>query len=267
MMYLKPLNTLCVLAASALLGCTHSADLQRPTAPQRNATLQSHHWQLQQAQTAQGQPDAQWQLPAANGQPARVVGLRFGDNQALSVDRLCNAINGSYRSEGAQLQVSRLATTMMACSDAALMKLERDVAQQLPQVRTWKITDDTPPLLQLAFENGSTWQLTGTATHETLYGPSARIFLEVAAQKVACNHPLMPNAQCLQVREIAYNEGGIKQSTGTWAPYYGTIENYTHSTNMRHILRIKRFTHTPTPADGSQYVDVLDMVVESEVVR
>ncbi|MBP7647899.1 MAG: DUF4377 domain-containing protein, partial [Comamonas sp.] len=80
--------------------------------------------------------------------------------------------------------------------------------------------------------------------------------------------PLIPNAQCLQVRELKYNEQGLKQSTGTWENFYGTIEGYTHQAGVRNVLRIKRFTRPePVPADASKYVYILDMTVESETVR
>lgn len=267
-MPLKSLSMTCVLSASALLGCTHSAPRTPAPPSQQSITLQSHHWQLQQAHTAQGQPETQqWQLAATQHQPARRVGLRFGDDQTLRVDRLCNLVSGNYHAEGTQLQISRMAATMMACSDDALMKLEQSVAQQLPHVRAWKITDGATPLLHLTFANGATWQLQGSPTHETLYGAAERIFLEVAAQTQACNHPLKPDAQCLQVREISYSPQGIKQSAGAWNAYYGAIEGYTHQAGVRNILRIKRFTRTDVPADASRYLDVLDMVVESETVR
>lgn len=270
MLSMKSLSMVCVLGSSILMGCaTHSADLNQPAgaAQQSAPTLQSHHWELQQAVTPQGAADTRWQIPASNDTPARTVGLRFYDNQNLSVDRLCNLINGSYSTQGEQLKIGRMASTMMACSNAALMQLEQNVALQLPKASTWKITGSTPPMLEVKFASGAAWKFKGTPTHETLYGQSERIFLEVAPQKVACSHPLMPNAQCLQVREVKYNDQGIKQSTGQWGAYYDTIEGYTHQAGVRNVLRIKRFTRDQVPADASKYIDVLDLTVESEIVR
>lgn len=267
MLSLKSWSVVCTLGASALLGCTHSASLPATATTKPSATLQSHSWQLQQVQTAQGVIDHQWQLSAVNNNTTRNVVLHFSDQQTLSVDRLCNVINGSYRTEGQQMQVSRMISTMMACSNPSLMKLEQNVAQQLPKVRRWNITNDSTPILQLEFESGSTWQLQGSPTHETLYGRSEQIFLEVAPHTAACNNPLIANSQCLQVREIKYNDKGIKESSGTWTPYYSTIEGYAHQPGVRNVLRVKRFKPEPTPADSSKYVDVLEMTVESEIVR
>lgn len=270
MLNLKSLGVACALSTTALVGCSSSADLKNTMSPThaKAPTLQSHHWQLQQALTAQGTADKQWQVPASANSPTRAIGLRFSPDHIVSVDRLCNLISGGYRTQGDQMQIERLASTMMACGNTDLMQLEKNVAQQLSNVSTWKITDGAPSILELNFKSGAKWQFTGQPTPETLYGQSERIFLEVAPQKVACNHPLIPNAQCLQVRELKYNEQGLKQSTGTWENFYGTIEGYTHQAGVRNVLRIKRFTRPePAPADASKYVYILDMTVESETVR
>ena len=270
MLSLKSIGVACAFGSTVLMGCsTHSADLQSNPVPagKTPVTLQSHHWQLVQAQTPKGDADPQWQIPATSGSAARTVGLRFSEDQSVSVDRLCNLMHGSYQVQAQKIEVSRMVSTMMACSNQDLMQLEKNVGQQLSQARTWKISGQATPVLELQFESGAVWRLQGTPTHETLYGRSERIFLEVAPQKVACNHPMMPNAQCLQVREIRYSEQGLKQGSGAWTPYYGSIEGYTHQPGVRNVLRIKRFTRTPVPADASKYIDVLDMTVESEIMR
>lgn len=268
MFSLKFWGVACTLGASTLLGCSHSADLpSHNSSPQQaHVTLQSHHWQLQHAQTPQGLADKQWQLPANMGAPARTVGLHFSQEQMLSVDRLCNMISGSYRIQGAQLEVVRLVSTMMACPDPSLMELEQKVAQQLTQVRHWKITPEATPLLELQFEGGTTWVLKGTPTPETLFGSSERVFLEVAPHTIACSPPSMAATQCLQTREVQYNQQGIRENAGPWNTYHGVIEGYTHQPGVRNVLRIKRFPRAVTPADDALYIDVLDMTVESEIV-
>jgi hypothetical protein len=66
---------------------------------------------------------------------------------------------------------------------------------------------------------------------------------------------------------MQYSSQGIKQSAGEWQNYYGSIEGYTHQDGVRNVLRIKRFTRDQAPADASKHIDVLDMTVESEIVR
>lgn len=270
MLSLKPLGAACALGASFMMGCTtHSTNLNSPMPPTHTTQLQSHHWQLQQALSPQGTPDTRWRIPAADGNTntERLLGLRFSQKQTIHVDRLCNSIHGSYNTQGERITIGHLASTMMACPDSALMQLEQNVAQQLSKARTWQITNGATPSLELQFEGGATWKFKGTPTHETLYGNSQRIFLEIAPHKVACHHPLIANAQCLRVREVSYSDQGIKQSVGEWFSYYGTIEGYEHQAGVRNILRIKRYARESVPADASKYVDVLDITVESESVR
>ena len=124
------------------------------------------------------------------------------------------------------------------------------------------------PRLELRLADGSTWYLAGKPTDQTLYGGKPeRIFLEVAPQRVACSHPLMPNHQCLQVRTVQYADNGTKTSVGEWGPFYDEIKGYQHEAGVRNVLRVNRYERKNVPADASRYVYVLDMKVESEIAR
>ena len=91
------------------------------------------------------------------------------------------------------------------------------------------------------------------------------VFLEVAAQTRPCTHPLIPDKQCLQVREIRYDDAGVKQGDdGEFQNFYDAIEGYTHEPGVRNVLRVKRYPVQNPPADASSRAYVLDMVVESE---
>jgi hypothetical protein len=92
------------------------------------------------------------------------------------------------------------------------------------------------------------------------------MFLEVAAQTVECTSGAM-RGQCLRVREIRYDDQGLKVGPpGAWQTFHGQIEGYTHTPGVRNVLRIKRFKRSTVPADASAYLYVLDLVVESETV-
>jgi heat shock protein HslJ len=245
------------LVTLTLVGCAQPGP-GAPDGTQRQALL-AHHWSLQQAQTAQGTPDAQWV-------GARPLQLDFSAEQAVFVQGLCNTLRGRYTLDGRSIEVGRLAATMMACSDNALMQRERQVGQQLPQVRQWQVSGTDQPLLQLRFADGAQWTFAGQRTHESLYGAPQQIFLEVAPQTVACNHPLQPQARCLRVRELRYDEAGLKRSVGDWQNYHGEIEGYRHRAGVREVLRLKRYTRPNPPADASRFIDVLDLRVETENV-
>ena len=144
-----------VLAAMTLAACTSAPHATTPATPS-SVSLQSHEWQLHKALNAQGTVDPQWQLPGRPQGPAPTVGLRFVDAQTVSVENLCNRMHGRYTLNGTNIQVERLASTLMACPNANLMALERKVGQWLPQARTWKIVGNpNAPVLELQFDNGA----------------------------------------------------------------------------------------------------------------
>lgn len=230
-------------------------------------SLHTHHWTLHKAISAQGEDDGQWFLPTQASAPARRIALDFTNQQQVVVNNLCNRMGGAYQTEGSTLTIQRMVSTMMACSDPALMTLERKVGQWLPKAQSWRITQQDPARLEITFADGGRWQLQGLVKYETLYGQPQRVFLEVAPGETACNHPLMPHAQCLQVRSVTYGKDGLKEAVGAWEPFYDSIEGYAHQHGVRSILRLNRYTRTNIPADGSRYFYVLDMVVETEKVR
>lgn len=217
--------------------------------------LKAYYWDLKAAYDGQGQA---WKT----SQPA--MRLQFDDRQ-VSVQNLCNTMGASYTLNGSNIQVNRPMSTMKACADANLMGLEQRVSQLLPSAQRIDLRGGEPPQLVLHFADGSRWEMAGTPTPQTQYGSAGeRIFLEVAPQRAACNHPLMKNAQCLRVREIRYGDNGVKQSTGEWQLFYSEIEGYKHEPGIRNVLRVNRFKRQNVPADASAYAYVLDMVVESE---
>ncbi len=74
--------------------------------------------------------------------------------------------------------------------------------------------------------------------------------------------------QCLQVRERKYGDNGVVTGPpGEWQPLYQSIEGYTHEAGIRNVLRVQRFNIKNPPADAPNTAYVLDMVVESEVVK
>jgi len=121
------------------------------------------------------------------------------------------------------------------------------------------------PTLILISAVNEVLMLTGQKTLEALYGPGTRMFLEVATQTAACQNPQTGETQCLQVREITFDEQGLRVgSPGEWQPFYGRIEGYEHTPGQRTIVRVNRFQPASTgtgPVTPAVYV--LDLVVES----
>ena len=266
----KRFITVAALGLSALLaGCTASSvstpSAETDMAAQRQtvlSTLTAHHWKLVSATDAGNK-----RIDALFPNPDRPFVLGFSDNR-LSVRGGCNLRGGGFQLNTAtQLVVGPMPATMMAC-ETALMQADRAMAAVFARPVQIRIGAGTPAHLTLTTENQQTLEFTGTRTPESLYGAPTRIFLEVAPQTVACHHPLMPDARCLQVRERRYDEQGLRVGTpGEWQMFYDTIDGFTHQEGIRTVLRINRFNRPAPPADGSAYVYVLDMVVETEQVK
>lgn len=260
---------LCIALASLLAACNTAPggdEAARPAATTSavpataEVPLEGYHWDLVRATDAGGDPVAA--LQPMDGKPLR---LDFSAGR-LGVSGGCNRIGGSYRREGDALHVGPLTQTEMACADRRLMDLDAAIAARLQGALQVTPRAGATPQLELTAGNGDTLVFTGAPTPQTRYGSEGTtVFFEVAPQRKACAHPLIPDMQCLQVRKRTYADNGTLASQGEWQPLYQEIEGYTHMPGTRHVLRVKQFTVANPPADASSVAYVLDMVVESEL--
>ncbi|MCL6713073.1 META and DUF4377 domain-containing protein [Pseudomonas sp. R2.Fl] len=233
-----------------------------PAAPTGAAALGAYHWRLQDAKDAQGK-----RIDALFARADHPLTLDFAEGR-LGVSNACNRMGGGYTLEGDKLTVSPMVATQMACADSKLMALDGEAGKRLEGSSTLAVQGGDEARLTLTNAAGDVLTFAGEATAETRYGgPGEQAFLEVAAETKPCSHPLIPNKQCLQVREIRYDDKGVKSTEGEWQNFYEDIEGYTHEAGIRNVLRVKRFKRNPVPADASDTAYVLDMVVESENVK
>ena len=239
---------------------TVPATVSTPAAIDGNL-LTANHWVLDNATDSAGK-----RIDALFVRADKPVTLNFIDGR-LAVDNTCNRMGGGYTLAGDQLSVSRMASTMMACADPALMALDQAVGSRLEG--TLKIEQLDAATLKLSTAAGDVLTLRGEPTAETRYGgPGATVFLEVDAQTKPCSHPLIPDKQCLQVREVHYDDKGLEQGQrGAFENFYDGIEGYTHEAGVRNVLRVKRYAVKNPPADASSQAYVLDMVVGSKIVK
>lgn len=219
--------------------------------------LQGQHWLLRQATAADGT-----RIDALFARDDKPVTLDFADGR-LSVSNTCNRLGGGYTLDGGTLKVSALASTLMACTDKALMALDEAVSSRLQG--ELKAAQGADGALTLTTVQGDVLVFAAEPTAETRYGgPGETVFLEVAAKTAKCSHPLIPDYQCLQVREVKFDDKGLKQGEpGAFENFYGNIEGYTHEDGVRNVVRVKRFAVKNPPADAPSQAYVLDMVVES----
>lgn len=228
-----------------------------------SATLAGYHWRLKSATGADGA-----RIDALFPGGDHVLTLEFADGR-VSVSGGCNGQGASYVvGDGGKLEIDQMVSTQMAC-DTPLMEADAAIAALLAQPQAVNFEESEPPRLRLVANDGSTTTWTGEASAQTRYGGEGEtVFMEVAPQRIDCNHPMIPDYQCLQVREIRYDDSGVKQPPGEWEAFYGEIEGFEFREGERKVLRLKKFDKPgPVPADASSVAYVLDMVVESEVVR
>ena len=239
---------------------TVPATVSTPAAIDGNL-LTANHWVLDNATDSAGK-----RIDALFVRADKPVTLNFIDGR-LAVDNTCNRMGGGYTVAGSKLTVSPMASTMMACADQTLMALDQAVGSRLEG--TLKIEQLDAATLKLSTAAGDVLTLRGEPTAETRYGgPGATVFLEVDAQTKPCSHPLIPDKQCLQVREVHYDDKGLEQGQrGAFENFYDGIEGYTHEAGVRNVLRVKRYAVKNPPADASSQAYVLDMVVGSKIVK
>lgn len=224
--------------------------------------LDAYHWRLVSAQDQAGQP-----IAVLAPDPKRPLQLDF-DGKRVSVSGGCNRANGSYTRDAKTLSFGDMAQTLMACQDRRLMDLDSAIGERLRGALPARIEGGDAPSLLLTAANGDQLRFEGSPTPATRYGgEGSTVFFEVAPQRAPCSHPLIPNMQCLQVRERRYEANGVAiKSDAAWQPLYQDIEGYTHEPGVRNVLRVKKYDIKDPPADASSVAYVLDMVVESELV-
>lgn len=261
--------TLGALAIATLGACSTSANMNNTTDPSRMPEakqLQAYNWTQINVIGADGN-----NAPAFTSKQGGPVVLQF-DSNSMMVGGLCNNMVAQYALNGDAMQVSSPGATMKACMDQDLMKYEHEVGQSLSSIKNWNVISttatDAAPILVLTFADGSKWRLKGDETAATKYGVEPTlVFLEVEPEKVSCVSGAAGQQECLKVREITYNEQGIATQAGPWVLYYGDIKGFSFTPGTRHILRVNRYPLKNVPADSANFVDELDMVVQSELIR
>ncbi|MDQ8934630.1 META and DUF4377 domain-containing protein [Acinetobacter rudis] len=223
---------------------------------------------VSQQNASQILPNYTWSYqPAGTNHP---VSLSFDkQNQRLSIDTGCNMQSTTWSIANNQLITGNLASTMKAC-EPALMQQEQNTGKifnqaKIPFTITWN--NEEQPVLNIVTATGEKISLKGELTDEAKYQSAGEIiFLEIAPETRSCVG--VGPQTCLQVREIKYDNSGVKTYVNKeWHNFYDSIKGFEHTAKQRNILRVKRFEIKNPAADQSKYAYVLDMVVESEQVK
>lgn len=247
-----------------LIGCASSDEVQTTMpAISDNTTLTSHSWMLQDARNSQGVL-----ITPLLVQADKPVQVDF-NNGRINISNTCNNMGGTYSLSENQMTFGAMVSTRKMCADSKVAALDHEVSKRLRGANTYSITPAGQPVLTITTPDGDILKFAGVQTPATRYGSEGEtIFLEVAPQTTPCTHPLIPNKQCLQIRQVYYDSYGLKTGTpGQWQTFYQDIEGYSFQPGIRNVLRVKRYKITNPPADSADSAYVLDMVVESQVIK
>lgn len=264
---LKMLFALPLLAACSATTTPAGSEVSKPAPVETPAAidpglLAAHHWRLHQATDRNGA-----HIDALFVQADKPLQLDFSEGR-VSILNACNAMNGSVRIENGRLALGPMISTKRACADPALNNLDQAVAGRMQGSLRMEIVSGDSPMLRLHTEAGDSLEFSSVPTDATRFGSEGEtVFLEVAAQLQPCEQVMDPAARCLRVRERHYDANGLQAAPpGEWYLLHQGIEGYSHETNVRNVLRLKRHVNLKEAADPPAVVLVLDMVVESEVV-
>ena len=222
---------------------------------------------LQQQNADKTLASYQWSTSTENA-PKPLV-LNFLENGTLGISTSCNSMSTQWKVEHNTLVTSNIASTMMACPDHAIK--QEGLASSLFSDRktpfVLNTTDPQNPTLTIISATGEKLVFTGKLTPETQYNSQGEtIFLEVSPETKQCTG-VAPQT-CLQVREVKYDEKGLKtQVDKDWTLFYDQIEGFKHTPAERQIIRVKRFERKNPAADQSKYAYIFDMSVEREAVK
>ncbi|TCM69860.1 heat shock protein HslJ [Acinetobacter calcoaceticus] len=223
---------------------------------------------IQQPNTAQTLVDYQWSYqPTATQKP---IVLNFAkQDQRLSISTGCNTLNTSWRIDNGLIITGNGASTMKAC-EPALMKQEQFVAALFNNAKVPFSVSQTQPqtaVLTIITAQGEKLVFNGEMTAEAKYQSQPEtIFLEISPVTKSCTG-VAPQT-CLQVREIKFDQNGVKtQVDKDWTYFYDGIQGFTHVPTERQVVRIKRYEIKNPAADQSKYAYVQDMIVEREQIK
>jgi heat shock protein HslJ len=223
--------------------------------------LEDHRWRLVDATDA-----ANERIDALFPDPERSFEFHFAESR-LHAQGGCNGFRAAFALDAdGRLEVTGAVSTMMACA-APLMEADAALSARMAEPLETVLVRGAQPTLVLLTAAGDALVLTGTLTPEARFGAPTTVFLEVAAQPVACEASVQGDGLCLQVREIRFDEQGLRVGMPSeWQAFTADIEGYRHESGIRNVLRVKRFEPPAGPEAPMGPIYVLDLVVESEVV-
>lgn len=223
------------------------------------AELQRYDWQLVSAYDNSQKP-----LIALNTLKDGEVTLNFDQNR-MNYSVGCNQLSSKFSlSNNLLTTIGNTTSTLMACGN--LQSAESLLANKMQGSSQLSLDANSGSFLVQTTADNSTLNWQGKIKPEAKYGKGETLFLEVAPQDEACDK--LTTKRCLMVRDVFYDNQGIKTSHGQWHIMYEPIENYQKSADQGNVLRVIRYRTAPSDVKGFSNLYVLDGVIETtDLVR
>lgn len=222
-------------------------------------SLQSYDWQLNNINSTDPITWNGSYLQTQNGK----VTLNFNQNH-ITYNVGCNQLSNQYSlSKNTMQPIGTGISTLMGCGE--LQAREQWLAKQMQSPSELQIMEtQVDAVLSQTTADGSWLQWVGKLKPEVKYGKGETVFLEVKPKWQYCDN--VTDKKCLEVRDINYDNQGLKTAVGQWHLLDAPIINYRHDETAQRVLRLTRYRTPPTDTKGYGKLYQLDSVIETKTM-
>ncbi|PIT20173.1 hypothetical protein BGI36_08260 [Snodgrassella communis] len=255
------------LIAGGLAACAHTSNHKVNMRTASVQQLGAYDWQLVEAADRHGRPLANFKSNSA-------LKLSF-TGQQLNVSGGCNNIGSAYQLSGQDMQIRAPMSTMKACApdvmaqDTALIAFMNGQQLHAGLLNT-EDAQNAQPQLWIENRRGEHLLWRGVPTATAQYGQPTVVFWEINPKTQTCQTD-NGTVQCLKVREVSYNDQGVKVKTGVWRNFAGTIDGWQFNPAESQVLRLNVYEVKPAGATddttATEYVYKLDQIIERSDVN
>lgn len=222
-------------------------------------SLQSYDWQLNNINSTDPITWNGSYLQTQNGK----ITLNFNQNH-ITYNVGCNQLSNQYSlSKNTMQPIGTGISTLMGCGE--LQALEQWLAKQMQSPSELQIMEtQVDAVLSQTTADGSWLQWVGKLKPEVKYGKGETVFLEVKPKWQYCDN--VTDRKCLEVRDINYDNQGLKTAVGQWYLLDAPIMGYRHDESAQRVLRLTRYRTPPTDTKGYGNLYQLDSVIETKTL-
>lgn len=243
-----------------MTACTQANNHGVTTQTTNIEQLNNYDWYLIEATDSHNRP-------LANFVKDSTLKLQF-NNRKLNVSGGCNVIASTYQLDGNTMFVPGIISTLMTCTSKLMAQdeaLTKFMNQQKLNIALIKSEDDQLKL-RIENKNGSHLLWRGVQTTTSQYGQPTVAFWEISNKTRTCKTS-QGKRECLQVRDVVYNDQGIKVQTGMWRNFAGEIEGWQFNAKEKQIVRLNVYQIKSTDATKGDFIYKLDQIIERTVTK